>query len=174
LEWYEILFTVIDLRSFSNLWYWIGLAVLWSTASHWVLGVPFDMILRARRRGGEAALDLEALARINARRLNGIAQRSGLGIVAFSFFLLAFLATLAVLHDFEFAQALLFLMVPMMAIFALTLRLAARVTAEDPPLEALVRMMLRHRMVIQLIGMLSIFVTALFGMYKNFSVGALH
>ncbi|MEM9756043.1 MAG: component of SufBCD complex, partial [Pseudomonadota bacterium] len=31
---------VIDLRSFSNLWYWIVLAVFWSSASHWGLGVP--------------------------------------------------------------------------------------------------------------------------------------
>jgi hypothetical protein len=47
-----IVFEVIDMRSFSNLWYWIALAVLWSSTSHWVLGVPFDMIQRARRRAG--------------------------------------------------------------------------------------------------------------------------
>jgi len=40
--WYETIFELIDMRSFSNLWYWIVLSVLWSTMSHWVLGVPFD------------------------------------------------------------------------------------------------------------------------------------
>ena len=49
MDWYDTVFEVIDMRSFSNLWYWIGLAVLWSSVSHWVLGVPYDSILRAKR-----------------------------------------------------------------------------------------------------------------------------
>ena len=60
---------VIDLRSFSNLWYWIALATLWSSVSHWVLGVPHDMIQRARREGGQAQSDVEDLVRININRL---------------------------------------------------------------------------------------------------------
>ena len=47
LDWYQSIFELIDMRSFSNLWYWIALAVMWSTASHWVLGVPWDMVIRA-------------------------------------------------------------------------------------------------------------------------------
>ena len=69
LDWYKIVFELIDLRSFSNLWYWIMLGVVWSMASHWVLGVPFDMIQRARRDGGQAEQDLEALVRINTQRM---------------------------------------------------------------------------------------------------------
>ncbi len=66
---YGTVFEVIDMRSFSNLWYWIGLAVIWSTVSHWVIGVPFDMVLRARLKGGQVANDLETLVQINCRRL---------------------------------------------------------------------------------------------------------
>jgi hypothetical protein len=62
-------FEVIDMRSFSNLWYWIALASLWSSVSHWVLGIPHDMIQRARREGGQAEADVEDLARININRL---------------------------------------------------------------------------------------------------------
>ena len=62
---YQVLFELIDMRSFSNLWYWIMLAVMWSSASHWVLGVPFDVISRARRQGGALQDDLETLVRIN-------------------------------------------------------------------------------------------------------------
>ena len=48
------------MRSFSNLWYWIALAVLWSTVSHWVLGVPFDMVQRAApATAGRRETDLE-------------------------------------------------------------------------------------------------------------------
>ena len=63
MDWYQTLFEMIDMRSFSNLWFWIALAVMWSTASHWVLGVPFDMVLRARRHGEEAQADLEDMVR---------------------------------------------------------------------------------------------------------------
>ena len=55
------IFEVIDMRSFSNLWYWIMLAVIWSSTSHWVLGVPHDMFIRARRQGGQnVALECSA------------------------------------------------------------------------------------------------------------------
>ena len=70
MNWYDTVFEVIDMRSFSNLWYWIALAVLWSSVSQWVLGVPFDMILRARReKEGEAMDDLQDLVRINVNRI---------------------------------------------------------------------------------------------------------
>ena len=69
MDWLQIIFEVIDMRSFSNLWYWIALAVVWSTTSHWVLGVPYDMILRARRKGGQAMTDLEDIVRVNVNRL---------------------------------------------------------------------------------------------------------
>ena len=52
MDFTQTLLDVIDFRSFSNLWFWIVLAVAWSTASHWVLGIPFDMVMRARRHGG--------------------------------------------------------------------------------------------------------------------------
>ena len=54
MEIYAILTEIIDLRSFSNLWFWIALAVMWSSTSHWVLGIPHDMIQRAKREGGQA------------------------------------------------------------------------------------------------------------------------
>ena len=102
MDWFQLITEVIDLRSFSNLWYWIGLAVVWSTVSHWVLGVPYDIVLRARRRGGQAMEDLEDLARINVNRI---------------------------------------------------------------------LQLVRHRFWTQLIGMVAIFVTAMWGMYKNLYVG---
>ena len=51
---FRAIFELIDMRSFSSLWFWILLAVTWSTASHWVIGVPYDLIQRARRTGPEA------------------------------------------------------------------------------------------------------------------------
>ena len=47
----DSLFSTIDLRSFSNLWFWLMLAVAWSNVTHYVMGVPFDMVQRAKRKG---------------------------------------------------------------------------------------------------------------------------
>ena len=82
MDWQTIVFEVIDMRSFSNLWYWIALAVTWSSASHWVLGVPYDMVGRARKYGGQAAEDLNDMVRVNINRMLYIAGISGLILVA--------------------------------------------------------------------------------------------
>ena len=85
MDLFSIIFELIDLRSFSNLWYWIALAVLWSSASHWVLGVPFDMVGRAAKHGGEAAQDLQDAVRIQVNRLIYISDVSGFILTAFAF-----------------------------------------------------------------------------------------
>ncbi|MDR7126493.1 component of SufBCD complex [Pseudotabrizicola sp. 4114] len=167
MEWYSLIFLLIDMRSFSSLWYWIALAVLWSSVSHWVLGVPFDLINRARRQGEGVAEDLAVLARINARRMLYISRNGGLWLIGIVFFVLTILTLLSVLYQVEFAQAVLCMVAPMVLVGYLTLRLALRVETDAPEGAALVRLLMRHRFMVQLIGMIAIFVTALFGMYHN-------
>lgn len=171
MQWYEILFELIDMRSFSNLWYWIGLSVLWSTASHWVIGVPYDMVRRAQRHGGEAQRDLEDLVRINVGRILFIARMSGAWIVGTTFFFLAALFTLAAYYHVEFAQALLCLLFPMFLISLLSVRTALEFEAQGIVGRDVHRRLLRHRIVVQVIGMFSIFATAMFGMYQNMQIG---
>lgn len=43
------IFDLIDRGSFSSLWYWLALATGWSLVTWWGIGVPFDMVARARR-----------------------------------------------------------------------------------------------------------------------------
>lgn len=171
MDWYQKVFELIDMRSFSNLWYWIMLAVLWSTTSHWVLGVPYDMVTRARRRGGQAAADLEAMVAINVNRLLYISETAGLMLVGISAFLLSTLLVLAFWYWVEFAQAVLFLLVPMTLVFQLSLRTARRIASQGLEGEDLWRRLTRHRFTVQLIGTLSIFVTSLFGMWQNMHIG---
>jgi hypothetical protein len=171
---YQTLREVIDLRSFSNLWYWIALAVLWSSASHWVLGVPYDLIQRARRRGGQTALDVEALVRINVRRLLGITRTAAVPLFATTAFLLTTLTLLAFWFWVEFAQALFFLAAPMVVVGWFSLRAAVRIEAEDSSGDALYARLVRHRRIVQGVGILSILVTSLFGMYQNLNVSILN
>lgn len=171
MDWYSKVFELIDMRSFSNLWYWIALAVLWSSASHWVIGVPFDMVVRARRKGGQAVEDLDMMVTINVNRLLYIAETAGLWLTGISTFLLSTLAVLAFWYNVEFAQAVIFLLAPMVLVFQLSLRTARRIAADGVAGPALWRRLMMHRMAVQGIGVVSIFVTSLYGMWQNMHIG---
>lgn len=166
----QLIFELIDMRSFSNLWYWISLGVIWSSASHWVLGVPHDMIQRARRERGQALEDLETLVRINVTRLLFIARASGAFLVAGLCFVTTTLGLLAFVYDMEFASAVLFIFVPLAVLGGLSLRAAVRIEAGEGQGEALFRRLFRHRLATQILGMLAIFVTSLFGMWHNLQI----
>ena len=173
MDWYQQLIELIDLRSFSNLWFWIALAVMWSSASHWVLGVPFDMVSRARRAGGQAEQDLQDIVRVNVNRMIMIVQVSGLWLMGFTTFALTGFAILGWFYDIEFAQALFLLAFPMSIVAILSLRAAHKLDATGAAGEDLRRILTRHRMVTQMIGVVSIFVTAVWGMMQNMSIGVL-
>lgn len=167
MSWFDTLETLIDFRSFSSIWYWIVVAVVWSTASHWVLGVPYDMIHRARRRGGQAADDLEQLVAINVRRITYILDVSGAWIVAFTAFILTVLAVLGGVYLVEIAQAVLLLAVPM-AVVGLAIGRTARAQAAAPATgEALIARLNRLRFVIRFVGLIAIMTTAFWGMWQN-------
>ncbi|KEJ94740.1 hypothetical protein [Pseudosulfitobacter pseudonitzschiae] len=173
MNWHQTIFELIDMRSFSNLWFWIVLAVMWSTASHWVLGVPFDMVARARKTGGQIEQDLEDLVRINVNRFLYIARLSGLWLLGMVCFVLTTLVLLGWVYDIEFAQAVFLLAFPMSLVGALNLSTARLIERDELSGEGLRRRLTRHRTYTQAIGMLSIFVTAMWGMYQNLAIGAL-
>ena len=162
-----MLVEMIDLRSFSNLWYWIALCVTWSSASHWVLGVPYDMVWRARREGGQALADLETMVRINTSRMLHYSRSRGPFLVGFVCFMLTALVLLGFVYGSEFSQALLLLFVPLCILGYLSLRAAMKVEAGEGQGEALYRRMFYTRISVQLLGMASIFVTSIYGMYVN-------
>lgn len=141
--------------------------MVWSTASHWVLGVPNDLIQRARRFGGEAETDLENLVRINCNRLVYISNISGLWLLAFACFLLTGLGILGFYYWVEFAQAVFLLAFPMTLVGMLNVSTARLFQIEQSTEAALYKLLNRHRIYTQVIGMIAIFVTALWGMFWN-------
>ena len=168
LDWFSTLSEVINLRSFSNLWYWIMLAVIWSTASHWVIGVPYDMVTRAAAQGGQAEADLADIVRVNVNRLIYIAEVSGVWIIGFGTFFLSFFGLSGFVYGFQLAQAIFLLAFPTSLVGLLSFRLALRLHKGDALTgAALRRVLIRHRLMTQIIGMISIFVTAMWGMYQN-------
>lgn len=174
MNWYESVYELIDMRSFSNLWFWIALAVLWSSASHWVLGVPWDMVMRVKKEPeGEAVEDLTDLVRINVNRILYIATQSGLLLTGFVSFVLTMLALTGFIFGQEFAQALFLLGLPMSLVGLLSISTARRLRAEAPEGELLFKRLYNHRLKTQVIGMLSIFVTAIWGMLQNMNASVL-
>ena len=170
LDWSNILFQVIDLRSFSSVWYWIALAVLWSSVSYFVLGVPFDLIAKARRLGGQHEEDMVDLVRINVNRLLGIAQTAGLIMTGFAFFILTSLALLGFVYDVELAQAVFLIALPLSIVGAVSLSSARKIRTADPEPAQLYAMLMRHRLWTQIIGMCAIFVAAVYGMIQTLGV----
>jgi hypothetical protein len=169
LTFYTTLVELIDLRSFSNLWYWIALGVIWSSASHWVLGVPYDMVHRAKREGGQALDDLETIVRINTSRMLYFSRSQGPWLVGFVCFLVTSLALTGFAYGSEFAQAVLFLFIPLCILGYLSLRSAIKIEGGEQEGEALFNRLFWHRITVQFLGMVAIFVTSLYGMYVNFN-----
>ena len=170
MNWNDALFQVISLHTFSSVWYWLAMAVTWSMISHWILGVPFDMIFRAKRYGGEAEADLEVLVALNVRRLNNLSEVAGIWILGFASFVLSALFTAGFLYDFELAQGLFLLAMPMSVTGLITTQQSRRFATKQPAGQALCAALLRIRFWFQVIAVFSIFVTAMFGMYRTLSL----
>jgi hypothetical protein len=170
LDWSNALFQVIDLASFSSVWYWIIVALTWSSVSYYVLGIPFDMIQRARRKGGEAEADLHDILRVNVNRVVHIGQIAGLMLIAFANFMLTGLGLLAFYYWIELAQAVFLLAFPLSIVATLSFRTVRKIAEQQPQDEDVYKVLFRHRLWTQIIGMVAIFFTAMFGMYQNLDI----
>ena len=165
LEILKVLREVIDMGSFTALWYWIVVAAVWSSSSHFVMGVPYDMLIRARRHGGRAVEDFELMVQLSARRITGYMDVGGPWFLGVFAFVLAMLATLGFWYERELAQAMFFLMAPLTTVGFLSVAAARRVQHEALTGEALFVLIRQTRFWIQINGMLAIMVTMMWGFY---------
>ncbi len=161
-DWYLTTVEMIDMRSFSSLWYWIALAALWSGCMHRVIGVPYDMVLRARRQGGEAEADLHDVLRVNVNHILHVVETSGIVLTAIGCCTLSMLAVLGFVYRLELAQAVFLLAFPMSLVFWMTARSARAIREADGA--GLYEKMARLRFMIQILAMVSVAGTAVWGM----------
>ena len=75
-------------------------------------------------------------------------------------------------YGVEFAQAIVLLLLPLLAVTGLNVLTAHRV--QNVEIDQLYRRMRQHRMTVQLMGIISIFITAFWGMYTNVTVNPLY
>ena len=171
MELYRTVIETIDARSFSNLWYWLVLAGVWTAATNRVLGVPWDMVARARRDGGQAEDDLHDVLRVRVLRMVAVGDGPGPWLLALGSAGLTALAVLGFGYGLEFGQAAFLLLAPLGAVWLLALRTARQLAAGAAPGEALYVRLARHRLAVQAIAAAAIFATALLGMYRNVALG---
>lgn len=161
------LFDVISLRSFSNIWYWIVLAAMWTLLTQTVMGVPVDMIGRAKREGGQVMADVEDLCRIKVLRISAISPTSAALSVGIVSMLLSALGVSGFVYGYELAQAVFLLLAPMALISLLTAQAAQKMIAQNPGGAQLCDQLHHLRLIIQGIALLSIASTAIWGMWRN-------
>lgn len=164
---YKLMVEFIDLRSFSNLWYWIALFAVWVRAVRFGLGVPYDMVDAARRDGGQALQDIEVLARLYSTRMLTFSRSLGYWLVGLVSFVGTVLALMGFVYRSGFAQALFFVFFPLCALGYLSLRAALRVEAGEGQGQALISLLANHRRSVQFLAILALGATVLFGAYAN-------
>jgi hypothetical protein len=152
--------TTVEFDSFWNVWFWTIMVVAWSMTCHWTVGVPYDAIQMADRKGGEWADHCEALAQANVHRMCYYSDKFGVYLAAILGFILAGLGTLGFHIGFEFAQALFLLFTPLALVQVLGIGLAHKIRRDGLEGEKLRRALSRRRWWNQIIGIASVMVIA--------------
>jgi len=160
----DTIWTLIGTGSFSNIWFWVFLGILWSHVMQAPMGVPVDLVRRAQAGDGAAADDLRALTGVRLAEAQRLAAMAPWRAGAWSF-VLALLAGLGVGYGVELALAALALAAPLALVRWVEAR-AARAMAEVPDMPALIRAHTALRRKVQGIGIAAVFLTSVFGMLR--------
>lgn len=176
---FDGLISLLDSRSFGTVWFWLALVGMWSATGRNVLGVPAELLARARRAQaagepeGPAVIALLDWLSLTVPRWR-LGRTEGAVFLGLSSFLLTSLAILGFRYGLEMAQALTLLLLPFAVLFWLRVMLARRLLplleagqAGERPVSGIaaeaVRQMLRHRRLVTLLSIAAVAATALWG-----------
>lgn len=134
------LFDVLDTRSFSSMWYWLLLTLIWTWLGRGALGIPSELVSAVRQRGAapgaeagavagpdpapESLLLLDWLSLVTPRW--HVPDRDGVVLLGAGCFVATLLAGLGFFYGWQAAQALFLLGAPLMVLVVMRVRLAAR------------------------------------------------
>lgn len=148
-------FYLVGPGSLQSIWYWALTILVWTLVTHRTLGVPYDMLLRARRLP-EICTQVDVLAHITAARVSGLHGAAGVPLAAIAGFSLAAMFVFGFLMDLELAKALFLLLAPLSMVGYSTLRLALNIESRDHRGIRLVRILARRRFWHQVVAVVSI------------------
>ncbi|NSX55248.1 component of SufBCD complex [Parasulfitobacter algicola] len=141
--------------------------MIWSVLTNWVMGVPYDMITRARRQGGQPQQDFEDMVRVNVNRIFHLIGWSAYLATGFFCFVLTGLGLLGFFYGFEFAQAVFMLALPTSIVLLMTVKKAKKLHAGSFTGDDLRKQIVGLRFWIQVIGVIALFITSTWGMWYN-------
>ena len=150
----------LDFSTFFSIWYWVFLALAWSSRTHWTLGAPFDSVVRAEKRGGRWEDDLDAIVHAMAARFAMFMQHGGPWVVGIAMFLLAGLVTACVVTQNEMVRGITAFAVPMMIAEFGDIRLALRIERTGLRGYDLRRALVWRRFLNQVTGLFSLILAA--------------
>lgn len=121
-------FQLLQSRSFTSIWFWLMLALLWTLAGRNVVGVP-DTVVRAVRRQSHPRAALTLLDWLSLTLPERLANPGEWAVmVAIGAFMLSSLAVLGFAFGFEMAQALALLLIPLGVVALLRQRLVRQLS----------------------------------------------
>ncbi|SNR68710.1 hypothetical protein EYF88_16175 [Paracoccus sediminis] len=176
---FDSLIGLLDSRSFGTIWYWLVVIGIWSLTGRSVIGVPAEIVSRARAALAEGQSEapvvlhlLDWLSLMLPRwRLGGQEGAVFLGVTGF---VLTSLAIMGLGYGLELALATFLLLFPLALLFWLRIALARRLMplleaaeqgarpVSDAAAEA-VRRMVVHRRWVTALSMAAVAVTAVLG-----------
>ena len=125
---FDNLIGLLGSRSFSTIWFWLVLIGMWSVAGRSVLGIPTEVLARARASlagddaQGPAVITLLDWLSLLLPRWQ-LRPREGAAFLGFTSFLMTSLAVLGFVFWLEMAQALTLLLLPFWVLFWMRVRL---------------------------------------------------
>lgn len=158
---------VIGSRSFASIWYWIVYALLWTRATHWTLGVPYEDARNAVVLGGNHMVDFETQMEINTRKRVTVFKQHPVFAVGSVAFLLATVFMLGFWFNIQFMQAAFLLAFPLTVVTILSVRLATVLEEKGLKGPDLYRAYVIHRRIKQVIGSVAIFLSAFWGVSQT-------
>ncbi|WP_374303926.1 hypothetical protein [Paracoccus sp. (in: a-proteobacteria)] len=176
---FDSLIGLLDSRSFGTVWYWLVVLGTWSLTGRSVIGVPAEIVSRARTaiqaNEGESPLVLHLLDWLSLVLPRWhLGRREGAGVLAVTGFVLTSLAIMGFGYGLELALAAFLLLLPLAILFWLRIALARRLAplleaaergatpVPDAAAEA-VRRMVVHRRLVTVLSMVAVAVTAMLG-----------
>ena len=176
---FDNLIGLLGSRSFSTIWFWLVLIGMWSVTGRSVIGIPSEVLARARAalagddgQGPAVITLLDWLSLILPRWQ--LRPREGAAFLGVTSFLMTSLAVLGFVFWLEMAQALTLLLLPFWALFWMRVRLARRLVplvhaaqeGRAPVSQAAgdaARAMVWHKRFVTILSMIAVAVTALWG-----------
>lgn len=133
----------LGISSFQGIWYWVLHIVIWTLVTQRTLGVPHDMLLRARRLP-EVAQRVECLALIYSRRITALYDALGGAAALIGGFVLSGLFAVGFMSGVELAQAAFLILFPYSVIIYSTVSTAVRIERRNYRGDTLVLILARR------------------------------